>query len=318
MWLRFEPAQRGGLRGPADIYVRSRGGYIGEVMFAYHRPTTLVDAISVLKDAGGAVTPLAGGTDLMPRWSSGRLQRPDVLVDLKGVAELRGVSRTNGEISIGACTLMTDIESDPVIRSSAPVLASAASRIACPQIRNRATIGGNLCNASPAADTAVPLILLDAVLELVSADGLRSRKRDLHIADFFRGPGSTALGPCEILSRIRFRPAHEKTYAAWEKFGTRPAMEIAVASVGLAIRMEAGAVSYARVAYGSVAPTPLRGHMVEETLVGNPLSAAVIAQCENAARDEITPIDDLRASGTYRRDVVAVMLRRMLQRAAGS
>lgn len=254
----------------------------------------------------------------MPRWSAGLTTRPDCVLDLKGIAELRGVSRGNGDVRVGACTLISDIASDPVIRSSAPVLSEAAGRIACPQIRNRATIGGNLCNASPAADTAVPLILLDAVAELASLvrDGVKVR--DVPITDFFREPGSTVLAPGEILTRIRFKPPAEEVFAAWDKFGTRPAMEIAVASVGLAIKVEDGTITHARVGYGSVAPVPLRGRKVEAQLVGNPLSADVIGKCEAAAQEEIAPISDVRASETYRREVVGVMLRRMLERAARS
>lgn len=251
----------------------------------------------------------------MPCWSRGIAQRPNSIVDLKGIEELKGVKRANGEVRVGACVAMSEIASDPVIRSAAPVLAEAGGRVACPQIRNRATIGGNLCNASPAADTAVPLILLDAVLDLASVGGNGLTVREVPITDFFRGPGSTNLVPGEILTRIRFRPLPEKVFAEWDKFGTRPAMEIAVASVGVAVKLEAGTITHARVAYGSVAPIPLRGRRAEEELVGGPLSAEAIGKCEAASREEIEPIADVRASEAYRREVVGVMLRRMLQRA---
>ena len=251
----------------------------------------------------------------MPRWSKGIAQRPESIVDLKGIDELKGVSHANGEIRVGACVFMSEITADPVIRSAAPVLAEAGGRVACPQIRNRATIGGNLCNASPAADTAVPLILLDATLDLASAGRDRVTVREVPIADFFRGPGSTSLAPGEILMRIRFRPLSEGVFATWDKFGTRRAMEIAVASVGVAVKVEAGTVTHATVAYGSVAPIPLRGRGAEAELVGNPLSAETIGKCEAAAREEIDPITDVRATEAYRREMVGVMLRRMLQRA---
>ena len=226
-----------------------------------------------------------------------------------------GVTRDNGEIRHGACTSMSEIEADPLIQSAAPVLAHAAGRIACPQIRNRATIGGNLCNASPAADTAIPLLLLDAVVDLASSRSNGATVRKVPIADFFLGPGDTVLAPGEILTRIHFTPPSDGTLAAWDKFGTRPSMEIAVASVGLAIRVETGTVTHARVAYGSVAPVPLRGRQAEAELVGRPLSAAVIDECKAAARAEIMPIGDLRASEAYRREIVGIMLERMLERA---
>ena len=269
----------------------------------------------MLSRSSGAAVPYAGGTDLMPRWSKGIAKRPESIVDLKGIDELKGVSRANGEIRVGACVFMSEITADPVIRSTAPVLAEAGGRVACPQIRNRATIGGNLCNASPAADTAVPLILLDAALDLASAARDQVTVREVPIADFFRGPGSTSLAPGEILMRIRFKPLPEGVFAVWDKFGTRRAMEIAVASVGVAVKVEAGTVTHATVAYGSVAPIPLRGRGAEAELVGNPLSAETIGKCEAAAREEIDPITDVRATEVYRREMVGVMLRRMLQRA---
>jgi len=281
----------------------------------YTAPQTLDEAVRVAGESG--VTVLAGGTDLHPRWSKEIVEKPAVIVDVKAIDQLRGVGQTDGEVSIGACAPLSEIASDPLIRAAAPVLADAAGRVACPQVRNRATIGGNLCNASPAADTAVPLILLDAMLELASASQDGVAVRQVAVSDFFRGPGETVLRPGEILTRIHLKPMPEDAFAAWNKFGTRPSMEIAVASVGVALRIEAGTVTQARVGYGSVAPVPLRGHRAETELVGKTLSAGVIAKCEAAARAEIAPITDVRASDAYRREVVGVLLRRMLERARG-
>jgi len=299
---------------PVGLFAYSYGACDGGNKLIYRRPRTVKEALSMLSRSSGAAAPYAGGTDLMPRWSKGIAQRPESIVDLKGIDELKGVSSANGEIRVGACVFMSEIAADPVIRSAAPVLAEAGGRVACPQIRNRATIGGNLCNASPAADTAVPLILLDSALDLASA-AREVTVREVPIADFFRGPGSTSLAPGEILMRIRFRPLSEGIFATWDKFGTRRAMEIAVASVGVAVKVEAGTVTHATVAYGSVAPIPLRGRGAEAELVGNPLSAETIAKCEAAAQEEIEPITDVRATEAYRREMVGVMLRRMLQRA---
>ena len=292
----------------------------------YSAPRTLEEVTRAV--ARGNAAAFAGGTDLVPRWTKGLIPQSATVVDLKHVAELRGVSRTNGGIRVGACTLMSELAVDPLIRSAAPILAEAAGRIACPQVRNRATIGGNLCNASPASDTAVPLILLDAVLELASAGPDGVTVREVAISEFFRGPGATVLAPGEILTSIRFKPlpdvqgprglksaARLGVFAAWDKFGTRRAMEIAVASVGVVLRLEGGTVVHARVGYGSVAPIPLRGRKAEAQLISNPLSAEVIGKCEAAARDEIAPITDVRAGEAYRREVVGVMLRRMLERA---
>lgn len=279
----------------------------------YSAPQTLEEATQAV--AAANATMLAGGTDLLPRWTKGLVERPEAVIDLKRVAGLKGVSRTSGEIRVGACTLLNDIAIDAIIRAEAPVLAEAADRIASPQIRNRATIGGNLCNASPAADTAVPLILLDAVLELTSSGPGEMTTREVPITDFFLGPGATVLAAGEILTHIRFKPLASGAFAAWDKFGTRRAMEIAVASVGIALDFEGKTVSHARVGYGSVAPIPLRGRKAEAVLIGNPLSTEVIGDCVAAAQKEIAPITDVRATEAYRRQIVGIMLRRMLERA---
>jgi len=279
----------------------------------YKAPQTLDDAFRIAAPDGAAL--FAGGTDLLPRWTRGLLDPPTTVVDLKRIAGLQGVDQRGGEVRVAACTVLNDIRTSPIIRDAAPVLGETAGRIACPQIRNRATIGGNLCNASPAADTAIPLILLDAVLELASATPGGPAVRDVPIAEFFTGPGTTVLAPGEILTCIRFKPLPAGAFAAWDKFGTRPAMEIAVASVGIMLMFDDGIVTNARVGFGSVAPVPLRGRHTEQALLGNALSAEVISLCEDAARREIAPISDVRASSEYRREMVGVMLRRMLKRA---
>jgi CO/xanthine dehydrogenase FAD-binding subunit len=287
-------------------------------MSVYFRPKTIEEVLAVLEPTVAGALVFAGGTDILPRWVAGTLSRPESILDLKHIEQLEGISRANGEVRIGACTTMSEIAASPVIQSTAPALVQAAGRIACPQVRNRATIGGNLCNASPAADTAIPLLLLGAVLELASRGTKGISVREVPITAFFRGPGLTVLVPGELVTQVRFKPQGEKVFAAWDKFGTRPSMEIAVASVGVAVEVANGTVAFARVAYGSVAPTPFRGQKAEAELVGNKLSASVIAACAAAARDEIAPITDVRASEGYRREVVAVMLRRMLERAADS
>lgn len=282
---------------------------------AYQRPRTIEEVVRAVSSNGATL--LAGGTDLLPRWTRELLPRPDAVVDLKSIEELKGIKPLGDEICVGACTLMSELEADPVIKASAPVLAEAAGRIACPQIRNRATIGGNLCNASPAADTAVPLILLDAALDLVAGGPGATCTRQVSINDFFQGPGTTVLRPGEVLTRIRFKPIPAGWFSAWDKFGTRPAMEIAVASVGVVLALEQGEVTHARVAYGSVAPVPRRGRGAELELLGRRLTDEVIEACTAAAREEITPISDVRAGAAYRREIVGVMLRRMLEDARG-
>ncbi len=284
-------------------------------MQTYHRPERIEEALSILGESPGDTAPLAGGTDLMPRWSRGVVQRPRVLLDLKAIEELRGSSIVNGAISIGACTTISDLVADPLIQTHAPLLVQAARSIACPQIRNRASLGGNLCNASPAADTAVPLLLLDAVCDVASLGEEGVSVREVPLSEFFQGPGSTGLEPAELVLYVRFFPQPPGSFAAWEKFGTRPAMEIAMASIGILLTMEKGALTHVRVGYGSVAPVPTRGRSVEDLLKGQTLTSSLIEKCETAARSEIAPISDQRADAWYRREIVGILLRRMLARA---
>ncbi|MDO8630602.1 MAG: xanthine dehydrogenase family protein subunit M [Phycisphaerales bacterium] len=277
---------------------------------------TVEEAVRAVSQTGATI--FAGGTDLMPRWFRNLVPKPTAVVDIKGVEQLQSVKLADGEVSVGACVLMSELETHPTIRAAAPILAEAAARVACPQIRNRATVGGNLCNGSPAADTAVPLILLDAVLDVASSRSGGIATREIPIAGFFRAPGSTALQPGEVLTCIRFKPLPAESFWAWEKFGTRPAMEIAVASVGVVLRRVEGRVVEARVGYGSVAPVPLRGRQAESALIGQSLSREVVDRCVTAAGEEISPITDVRASQGYRREIVGVLLRRMLENAASS
>lgn len=295
----------------------------------YLAAQTVEEVVRAVSQTGATI--FAGGTDLMPRWSRNLVPKPRAVVDVKGVEQLRGIKLAGGEVCVGACVLMSELETHPTIRAAAPILAEAAARVACPQIRNRATVGGNLCNASPAADTALPLLLLDAILDVASPSTVGTAHQSMNnahpaglvtraipIAEFFRGPGSTALQPGEVLTGIRFKALPAESFWAWDKFGTRPAMEISVASVGVVLHRVEGRVIDARVAYGSVAPVPLRGRKAESALIGQPLSREVVDRCVTAAGEEISPITDVRASGGYRREIVRVLLRRMLENAAGS
>ena len=172
-------------------------------------PVKLVDAMRAAQDGA---TILAGGTDLLPRWSRDLVERPHAVVRLSKVAELQGISHADGRLEIGACTLVSEIARDPLIRDTVPVLADAAGRIACPQVRNRATIGGNLCNASPAADTAIPLILLDAMLEIAWPKSGTIGRREVPITDFFQHANRAVPLDKKIIvvSNIAFRNSGER------------------------------------------------------------------------------------------------------------
>jgi len=281
-------------------------------MPTFLKPRTLAEVMEALRDGrDGKSVPYAGGTDLMVLWKRHGRPFPEVVVDLKDVGELAAIAVDGPFLVIGACTALSAIAANADIRALCPVLAEAAGVVACPQVRNRATIGGNLCNASPAADTALPLIVADALLEIASPGG--EEIREVAACDFFTGPGQTVLEPGELLVRIRIPVEIAGGFSAFRKFGTRPSMEIAVASAAVALVIEDGVVARARAAFGSVAPVPLRGRATEACLEGKPLDNASIAAACGAAMSEISPITDVRASREYRRELVGILLRRMLE-----
>ncbi len=291
------------------------------------RPKTLDEVLDVLRavgaDEGGAAAddvqggaiPYAGGTDLIVQWKRGGAPSAGVAVDIKRIDLLRRIAVEEGTLFLGPCVPLARVAADELVKKHCPVLAEAASIVACPQVRNRATLGGNVCNASPAADTAVPLILSDALFEIRSASG----RREVPACDFFTGPGETVLKPGELLTGIRIslvgggKPAARTVFSAYRKFGTRPAMEIAVVSVGASLALDKGKVVRARVAFGSVAPTPLRGRATEASLEGNHLGDDVLDAARRAAMEEISPISDVRASAGYRRELTGILLGRILE-----
>ena len=252
----------------------------------------------------------AGGTDIVPQTRAGVRPFERSLINISRVAGLRGVSRDGGNIRIGALTTVTNILESALLKEDAPVLVDAADRFASGQVRNVATLGGNLCNASPAGDLAIPLLLLDAEVELASqARGART----LPLSNFFLGPGKTRRESDEVLSGAQFEVPAEGFAARFIKFGTRPALDIAVVSVGVAGIRESGALRQARVAFGAVAATPMRGKKTEAFLEGRVLDEDTIAAAAILARDEITPISDVRGSAWYRRQLVGTLIERALR-----
>jgi len=234
------------------------------------------------------------------------------LVSLHRVAGMRGVRRDGDELVVGAATTASDLIRDPLVATHAPILARVADRMASAQVRNAATVGGNLANASPAGDLISPLLLLDARLHLTSAAGSRT----IAVEQFFTGPGETVLERGEIIVESRFDLPPAERFFHFEKAGTRPAMECSLVTVGLACDRDEGALRNVRLAFGSVARTALRGRRTETLLEGKRLDAGLIEEAVKAADAEIAPISDVRGSCDYRRAIVAVFVRRSLQEAA--
>jgi xanthine dehydrogenase FAD-binding subunit len=280
----------------------------------YFAPVSLAQALALLAEAGGA-TLLAGGTDLMPQSQAGRLQPARTLLNIRRLPGLDGVTVEGGWLHLGALVTVSALLVDPLVRQHAPMLAEAADHFASDQIRNAATLGGNLCNASPAGDTLPPLLALDAEVELVSlGDAGAARSRWLALEGFFTGPGRTQRRPDELLRAVRLPLAPAGQVARFYKGGTRPALDISTISIAFAARLGDGARLHGvRLALGAVAPTPLRARRTEALLEGRELDAALARRAAECAADEATPIDDVRASAWYRKELVRNMTRRMLE-----
>jgi carbon-monoxide dehydrogenase medium subunit len=270
--------------------------------FAYFAPKTLSEACALLARYGGEARALAGGTDLLLKMKTGRVA-PQVVVNIKRIPDLYG-RRVNTHLVLGALTTLEEVHGSPIICKRYPALAAAAGTMASAQIRNLATLGGNLCNASPSADLAPILLALDAVAHIVGLNG----ERRVALDEFFAGPGQTALAPDELLVSIEIPPPLGP--AVYLKHSPREHMDIAVVGVGLALQMRDGRCESARVALGAVAPTPLRARRAEAELVSGPLTPERIARAAQLAAEEAAPIDDVRGTAGYRRRMVAVLMRR--------
>jgi len=273
--------------------------------YEYHRPRSLAEALR-LKAADPGACYVAGSTDVTVRVRAGDLA-PTALISLRGVPEVRGIDFGTGA-RIGALTTVAEIQAHPGLREAYPVLAQAATVLGSVQIRNVATVGGNLCNASPCADTAPALLVLGARLRLEGPEG----HRELPLEEFFRGPGATCLTRDEVLTHVLLDPPAAGARSAYRKQG-RVHMDLAQASLAVLVEMDGSVCRRALVAAGSVAPVPLRLKPVEALLAGAKLEGAVLAEAAALASRTVTPITDVRATADYRRAIVGVFLRRMLE-----
>ena len=272
----------------------------------YTRITSERELIEGLGEPSAVI--LCGGTDLLVRMRSG-LSTPEILLDISNLEPLQGIRETEGSVVIGAATTESELLASPLVRDRLPLLASALAVLGSVQIRNRGTLGGNLVNASPAADSAIPLLAYDAQLVLASASG----ERTVAVAEFLVGPGKTALNDAEFVRAVRvpLPPPDHRTF--YHKVGKRRALTIAIASVGVVASISEDRITDIRIAAGSVAPTPLRLHEVERLLVGRALSEGTIAESGRLAANAVSPIDDIRATAAYRREVVGDLVARALR-----
>ena len=275
------------------------------VPFSFARPAVLSDAFALLDEHGDDACLLGGGTDLVVELRN-RSRRPKVVIDLKHVAELRpGISERGGRLTITATTAMTDVQENALIQMWFPALADAAAVVGSVQIRNRATLAGNLCHASPAADTAPPLLVYDAVVNVASARGARR----VNLDEFLVGPRQTALQRGELVTSIDLPIATERRAATFARITRRRGVDLATMS--LCCLVEAGGRT--RFAFGAVGPRPFLA-TDETTVLANP--SAGDETKDTALRhllEQASPISDVRGSREYREAMLLVMSRRALR-----
>jgi len=278
----------------------------------YHRPRSVAEALEVHGSTEGARF-IAGGTDLLVRMKDGR-ERPAALVSLRGIDELRAITVDGGETTIGAHATLTAIATHPAVRERYPVLCEAISTMASVQIRNVATLGGNLCRASPCADGAPPLIVLGARVRLTGG----AVPREIPVEDLFTGPGQTCLEPGELLTSIVVGPIEQPQRGAYLKQG-RVRVDLAFASIAAQLRLGADGETCeeVRIVAGAVAPTPLRLSRVEGLLVGERVTSELLDRAYELARDDVRPITDVRATADHRRHISGVLCRRAVERIVG-
>ena len=272
----------------------------------YHAAHDLKEALELAEQFGPRKRFLSGGTDVTVRLKEG-LVKEDVIVDLSHVAELRFVREESGVVHVGACATHADLSVSPIVRQHGRALALAASRVGGPQIRNMGTVGGNVANASPAGDTIPALIALNAVVSIASRTGTR----EVPIIDFFTGPGRSVLAAEELVTELHFPATGPGELTGFGKLGARQAMTISTANVAFYFRIgDNRRIVEARIAFGSVAPTVVRAHKTEQMFCQLPplLSWDAIRAAAQMAWKEVAPIDDLRATAVYRKEVVVGLL----------
>jgi len=280
----------------------------------YLVPTSLEEALAMLKERQGRARVIAGGTDLIIQ-----LKKKEVtarcLVDVTNLDELKGIELEDGFIRVGACVTHQELASSSLIRERAAALAEGASQVGSPQIRNMGTVGGNIVNAQPAADTVVPLMALEAEVEVVTATGIRREP----LGGLCLGPGQcTVDSTAEILTGVWFRALGPNQGSAFERLAKRKALSLPILNAAAVVTLNNGGDTFqeVRLAVGPVGPTPSRALKAEEVLRGAAVEAQAIAAAMEIAAQEAQPRSNpLRGSQEYRQEMVKVLLRRSIERA---
>jgi CO/xanthine dehydrogenase FAD-binding subunit len=276
--------------------------------FDYEAPTSLETALELLARPS-EVRPLAGGTDIIDQLKNNR-RNADLVVDLKRVPELLTIESNGSGLRIGSAVSCTDVHKFTARNGDYPALSESTELIGSIHIQNRASVGGNVCNAAPSADTIPALLIHEAIAHTASASG----GREIPLIDFFAGPGQTVLEKGEILKELVLPAPSANTASAYLRFIPRNEMDIAVAGVGSLVEVDPSSkvVSKARIALASVAPTPVRAYAAEEILEGTVIDAAAIDKTADLAVGAAVPITDVRGSAEYRKELIRVLTKRTL------
>jgi CO/xanthine dehydrogenase FAD-binding subunit len=280
--------------------------------FNYLAPKTIDEALSLLSQYKGRAMVIAGGTDVLPKLKRREARAPEYIIDLKGIRDLDYIEYDdNSGLNIGALATIHAVETSPIIHDRFGVLFHAAESMASPQVRNRGTIAGNICNAVPSADAAPALLTLEASLKLTSQSG----ERIVNIDDFFTGPNETCLTDEEILQEIQVSSLPPRSRGRYLKLTPRRSMDLAMVGVAVVVVADDGICSDIRIALGAVAPTPIRARQAENIVKGQKLSEDLIKRAAWRAAEECRPISDHRASAEYRREMVKVLTKRAINQA---
>jgi len=270
-------------------------------------PGSVDECVQALAARGAGARTVAGGTDLLPQMKNAMV-KPATVIDLSGIAALKGVRPEGGGLRIGACATARELELDPQVRARYPAIADGAALVGSVQVRNLATVGGNLCNAAPSADMAPPLIALDAEAVIAGPRG----ERRVPLATFFQGVRRTVLTGDELLVALVVPAPPAGSGGAYIRHTPRRELDIAVVGVAAQLTVQNGRCVKARIALASVAPTPVRASAAEQALEGQALTPETIERAAGLAVEAAKPISDQRGSAEFRRHLVRVLTRRTL------
>ena len=276
--------------------------------FKYISPENKEEALKILEAERVNACIVAGCTNVLPDIKVKKLNSK-VLIDITDIQELSDINKKKDKICIGPLTTITELINSGLILKEGKVLIQAAQEFADPLVRNNATIGGNLVTASPAADMAVPLLTLDALIKIESV----REKKEVKLKEFFLGPGKTVLQDNEMIVGIEFEQSDINKNGYFIKLGQRKAMAIAIASVAVNLEVRQNKIIRIRVAAGSVAPMPIRLTRVEEFLKNKEIKNRLIEEAINKVSEEVNPISDIRASEEYRRYISGILFKRAFE-----